>query len=303
MAPDILILGASGFIGQRLAQRLGASRVLSTYCAKPVPGGAHFDARSDTLESLGRPLATIQHGIILFAMTQIDACAREPAKAASLNIGAAQSVIDQLVERDIVPVFASTDVVFDGRRGDYREDDLPGPILTYGRQKLEIERYLQAHAPRHLILRLPKIIGERPGGGGVFDDWLRAIDAGEPIYCAEDQIFSPIAVEDAVTAMITLIEAGASGTYHVGGARAWDRASLFDAFADALRKHREIAVTMRRCSIRDFPQFAEERPLNVSMSSEKLRREIGFAARGMTEVCAAFAEAAVPGTQPAIQRK
>lgn len=292
MSHDTLILGASGFIGQRLAQRLGASRALATYHAHPAPGGVTFDALSDSLATLGAPLTTARHAFILFGITHIDVCAREPARAAALNITATRSVIEQLVARGIVPVFASTDVVFDGARGGYREEDAPRPILTYGRQKLEIEEFIREHAPRHLILRLPKLIGDRPGDGGMLDDWLRAIDAGTPIVCATDQVFSPIALDDAVTAMIALIESGATGTYHLGGPTAWNRADLFDAFAAALRKHRDVAARMRRCSIRDFPQFAEARPLDITMNSEKLYRATGFVPRDMTAVCAEFAASA-----------
>lgn len=292
MSHDTLILGASGFIGRRMVERLGASRALATYHSHPAADGVRFDALSDKLASLGSSLATARHAFILFGVTHIDVCAREPARAAALNITATRSVIEQLVARGIVPVFASTDVVFDGARGGYREEDTPRPILTYGRQKLEIERFLEAHAPRHLILRLPKVIDDRPGDGGMLDDWLRAIDAGTPIDCATDQVFSPIALDEAVTAMIALIESGATGTYHLGGPTGWNRADLFDAFAEALHKHRNVAARMRRCSIRDFPQFAEARPLDITMNSEKLYRAIGFVPRDMTEVCVEFAASA-----------
>jgi dTDP-4-dehydrorhamnose reductase len=302
LTPNILILGASGLIGRRLLERLGPSGSVGTYHRNKLPGCIRFDAVADRISQLGDSLGAIRHAVILFGVTRIDACARDPAGTGALNVAATCSVIDALAARGITPVFASSDVVFDGKRGGYREEDAPAPILTYGRQKLEVEDYLRARTPAHLILRLPKIVAERPGAGGLFDDWLQAVRSGELVHCASDQFFSPIGLDDAISAVIALMSAGAVGTYHVGGPKTWDRASLFEALAGALRQYREVDIRMRRCSIRDFPQFAESRPLDVSLNSEKLCRQIGFTARDMTEVCAAFAEAAL-GCAPAATRK
>jgi dTDP-4-dehydrorhamnose reductase len=295
MEPDTLVIGASGFIGRRLTEWLGAGRTLSTYCATPVPGGVPFDALRDRLDQLGGALGSVRHAVMAFGATRIDACARNREESAALNIVATRSVVDQLLERGIVPVFVSTDLVFDGARGEYREDDVPTPIVTYGRQKLEIERYLERRSPRHLILRIPKTVCDRPGAGGIFDEWLRAIRAGEAIYCADDHVFSPISLDDVITAMTGLMAAGAFGTYHVGGTQVWNRASLFETFVGALQKRQPVSATMHRCSIRDFRQFAEARPLDVTLSSEKLHRETGFLARDLITVCEGYAEAAVAG--------
>lgn len=49
-------------------------------------------------------------------------------------------------------VYISTEYVFDGERGDYREDDEPSPVNYYARTKLMGEQQAM-RAPRWLILR------------------------------------------------------------------------------------------------------------------------------------------------------
>lgn len=288
MIPDILILGASGFVGRRLYEKLGPERVLATYFKNPCSQAVKFDALQDRISSLSGDIDAIQHAVILFGETRIDSCAQDPVRSAGLNLDATRSIIRQIVDLGITPVFISTDLVFDGQQGGYREDDTPDPILTYGRQKLAIEQFLTDNVSRFLLVRFPKIVGDRPESGGLLSDWMMAIRRGDTIFCAEDQNFSLIALDDAISALGDLMSANRHGIYHIGGAGVWNRVQLFELFIKELRRFTDTDVDMRSCSIDDFPEFAEKRPHNTSLNSEKLCDEIGFVARDLADTCKAF---------------
>ena len=73
----------------------------------------------------------ISHAVILLRDTNPEACVSDIEYSRALNVEGIVRIIDCLKERKIKPVFASTEVVYDGERGNYTEEDTPNPILEY----------------------------------------------------------------------------------------------------------------------------------------------------------------------------
>lgn len=287
-----LVLGASGFIGRHLLTELGSENAVGTGNATSFPGNLGFDALTDDIETLLDDHGPFQHAFILLAESHIDRCAKLSERSYALNVGSTRRMVDALLERGILPVFTSTDCVFDGARGGYVETDAANPILTYGRQKLDIEQYLAKSGAPYIVARLSKVVDADPMGGGMLGEWMHAIREGKESHCAVDQRFSAIDIRDAVQALIALADGAPSGVYHVGGPRPWDRASLFEALVAAVRRYGDVTPALHRCGINDFPQFAERRPLDISMRSDKLSRTIGIVPRDIQETCEEIARAA-----------
>ena len=124
-----------------------------------------------------------------------------------------------------MPIYASTEYVFDGTHGAWRETDEPHPSTQYGIQKLEVERRLLADPRRSLIVRLSRVVGTERGTHSVLGPWLDEISAGKTIRCATDQVFSPADVRDIAGALIRLAGSGATGLYHLGEDRSRSAAS------------------------------------------------------------------------------
>ena len=175
----------------------------------------------------------------------------------------------------IKPVFVSSEWVFDGMKGNYVESDTPNPILTYGQQKVEIEEYLQTRCDRFTIVRLGKVFGTQRGDGTLFTTWLDAIERHEIIRCAQDQVFSPIHVRDAVDSITRLVQMDGDGIYHVSNRNAYSRLELLNMLLSKAEAHLPLSVEVIPCSIRDF-DLLEKRPLNVSMNPDKLMRSTGI---------------------------
>ena len=208
MRRRVLILGGSSFVGRHLAARFGPDRALATYCRTPMDAGVYFDALTMRVSEILTTPEDFSHAVILLADTGPDSCAADPARSWQLNVQSILTILAELSRWDIMPVFASSEFVFDGAKGNYTEDDVPQPILTYGKQKLAVERYLEEQEGRSLIVRFSKIVGAQRGDGTLFANWLEAIEQGQTttIRCAADQIFSPIAIEDVIEAIVCLIE-------------------------------------------------------------------------------------------------
>lgn len=107
---------------------------------------------------------------------------------------------------------------------------------------------------------------------------------------ATDQIFCPASVDDIAGAMIKLAETGLQGIYHVAGPEPLSRYDLNVMLRDAVHAVDErIRPTVERCSLRDIP-FLEERPLNTSLSTEKLQTAIAWPFQSMSDLCQKIAE-------------
>ena len=298
MTPRFLILGGSSFIGQRLQTILGAENTLATYNSTPVEGGVHFDASYHQLaDQVLKAHKGFTHAFLFLGVTNLDFCARNPMESARINVDAIQNIIVQLRNEGITPIFASSDAVFDGTHGGWTENDAVCPTLTYGHQKAAVESFMLAHASPGIVVRLPKVLSTTPGVQGVLDGWLNDLEGGVEIRCAQDQIFSPIEVDEAVRAMITLVNAEASGAFHFAAPQAVSRLELLEMLARAVERRHPIRAKISPCSIRDFA-FAEPRPLNTSMSAAKVEAVLGWHFSDLQHLCAQAAMRRYPASVP-----
>jgi len=284
-----LILGASGFLGRHLFSCLGPASAIATYHSAPLEGGVHFDATTTRLRDV---LLRGKHGIatafLLYGVTQLDACARDPDGTRRVNVDSMVQVIDDLLEAGVKPIYASSDAVFDGSRGRWTEDDAPNPSLTYGKQKAAVERYLTGKSPPWIIARLSKIVGSDTDARSLLGEWVRQIEAGESIRCATDLVFTPAHVDDAAAALIDLADGEFSGIFNICGPQSMSRMALLQTLIQEIRRYRDFVPRVVGCSIRDFP-FLEPRPLDGSMLPYKLNVALGSSFRDMRSVCADLA--------------
>jgi dTDP-4-dehydrorhamnose reductase len=115
-------------------------------------------------------------------------------------------------------IHLSTDLVFDGTRGGYRERDEPAPVNSYGRSKAEAERRVAEVHPEATIVRTSLIYG-----GSAPGPQERLVQENRRFYV--DEIRSPVQAGDLVDALLELLELSAPGPLHIAGC---DAVSRFD---------------------------------------------------------------------------
>jgi dTDP-4-dehydrorhamnose reductase len=186
----------------------------------------------------------------------------------------------------IMPVFVSSDAVFDGSRPYWSEDDDASPVLTYGRQKVEVERHLLSLPLPWMIVRLPKLISPERNARCFVTGWVEGLARSERILCATDQYFTPAAAPDAARAIAQLLHAGAQGLYHLGGPERLSRRALLDAVVGEYRKFTKPVAQIVECSLRDIPVL-EPRPLDTSLRSDRFKADRGAPFRTASETAQA----------------
>jgi len=271
----ILILGATSYIGRHLLNDINSTHVTATYCSAPLPNGVYFDALTMSLDDIIQDAACISSAIILFGNTDPDSCAMDIKRSWALNVESVQKVLKYLKQHNIKPIFLSSEFVFDGRKGNYTEQDTPNPILTYGRQKLLIEQYIQENFKEFIIVRLAKVFGSESYDGTLFTSWLNMMEEKNAIRCARDQFFSPIYVNNVIHALVQLLKDNLNGIFHLSNQKAWCRIDLLKTLIEQAKPYGLPTPEINLCSIHDF-DLAEKRPVNVSMQPDKLIAATGI---------------------------
>ena len=131
-------------------------------------------------------------------------------------------------------VHVSSDLVFDGRKGNYTEEHAPSPVTDYGRSKAMAEAEVPAAGGEALIVRTSLIYGWQPKLDR-HTRWLRdRISSGEPIRLFADEMRSPIWVESLARALLELARGQYTGVIHVAGSQSLSR---YDYGVRLLRFH------------------------------------------------------------------
>jgi len=286
-----LVIGASGFVGRALMARLGRDRGIGTWHAKPTKDMPQFDATRERLSELRKRLpADITHVFVPFGLVNPEQCARDPSGTAEINVASVLRVLDDALKIGLLPVFVSTDYVYDGGKLLPAEDEPQTPNTEYGRQKAAVERWLMDRTEPWLIARLSKVVSGDTTTHSVLGQWVNDIREGRPMRSAIDQVFSPASVDDVAGAMVHLAEIGLNGVYHVAGPEPISRYELNIMLMDAVRSVDEcITGTVESCSLRDI-HFLENRPLNTSLSTQKLQKAIAWPFRSMRALCQEIAK-------------
>ncbi len=220
--PRLLITGASGLLGANLV--LSASReheVTAVVHSHPLD----FPEAKVLSADLGAPGTARQliryerpdWVIHCAAETNVDRCEADPERAFLLNRDMARGVAEACFETQAELVHISTDAVFDGKKGNYRESDSPNPINVYGRSKWEGEREVSEAHPRAVVCRT-NIFGWNAQNKLSLAEWfLASFESRASISGFADVWISPLLVNDLAETLVEMLRAGLQGIFHVPG--------------------------------------------------------------------------------------
>lgn len=262
-----LVIGASGLVGEALYRQSGRNTV-GTYFQHPRPGLVQLDIRN--AQAVASLLREFRPEVVYLPAAQpnVDRCENDAAESYSINVEGTKTVAAFAREVKARLVFFSTDYVFDGNDGPYREEVPTSPMSVYGCHKLEAERAVLAANERNLVVRVCGVYGYEPAGKNFVMSFVRRVRAGQTVRVPSDQWGNPTYVEDVARAVRTIFEGGATRIWHV-------------AAPDYLPR---VEFALRICEEFDLPLNAFEgvptsllrqsalRPLRGGLDTTRLRR-------------------------------
>jgi len=177
-------------------------------------------------------------------------------------------------------ISVSTDLVFDGRRRFVSEADPAAPVLVYGRTKLAGEEAVLAEHPASAVVRVALLLGRgRAARPSASEAVVWSLRAGRAIRMFSDQYRTPIDPESVAHAILALLAGDARGRFHLGGPERLSRAALGLRTARALGLPASLIEPVTQA---DLPLPAP-RPADVSLDSERARRELGWNPRPLDD--------------------
>jgi len=274
----ILITGCNGLLGQKLAETAPPDTWLAGVDLQPEPYGPLsaykvLDLTEGT--AVAAALQEMRPDWILntAAFTDVDEAEKKREPCRRINVSAVEHLISAAQTIGARLLHLSTDYVFDGNHGPYREEDTPNPIGYYGATKLAGEQALQRSSLKHVIVRTMVLYGRgielRPN----FVTWLiEKLRRQETVRIVTDQYGNTTLADELAEAIWQMTLAAPQGVYHLAGSEIIDRYH----FAIKIAHIFDLDVKLiQPITTAELHQSAP-RPLRSGLVVDKAYRELGL---------------------------
>ena len=264
----ILITGAFGQLGHSLQYVLSKNSNYELICTgrkiKKSQKGIPLDIRNQV--ALKEIINTTAPDILinLASMTNVDACELNPELAGEINVAGLQHICDSFSGKII---HLSTDYVFDGTSGPYKEDDPLNPISIYGKTKLASEHILLEKDIKNLVIRGNVLYDYSPHTSASFLNWVvSSLKNNQEIKVVEDQFNNPTWTRSMSDIIELSIENDLEGIIHWGDSVHISRYE----FAKLIAKKFSLNDSLIKPVLTSELNQPARRPLQSGLSTEKL---------------------------------
>ena len=224
----ILITGSNGLLGQKLVHKLKGNPEINLIATSKGPnriststGYVYQELDITKQEEVEAIFKKYKPHVLIntAAMTNVDACESDNEGCWQLNVTAVEYLVKAAEKNATHLIHLSTDFVFDGEHGPYKEDDTPNPLSYYGESKLASEKLVEKATTLWSIVRTIIVYGvaENMSRSNIVLWAKGALEKGEPLTIVNDQFRSPTLAEDLADGCILIAERKAQGVYHLSG--------------------------------------------------------------------------------------
>ena len=278
----VLITGANGFVGYYLTEQLlhkGYS-VIATgkgECRLPfLQNNFNYQSLDFTdKESVENIFEEYKPNVVVHcgAMSKPDECELNKEAAFRTNVTGTMHLLNAAEKLNCFFIFLSTDFVFSGDEGMYKEDDERKPVNYYGETKLLAEDGIKKYSLPWAIVRTILVYG-KPflSRQNILTMVASALTEGEELNIFNDQVRTPTYVEDLAKAIVSVIEKKAGGIYHISGEDVLTPYQMAIAVAQYLQLD---GTLIHKVEEKDFSQPAK-RPLKTGFNISKAKRDLNY---------------------------
>jgi dTDP-4-dehydrorhamnose reductase len=276
----MLITGGSGYLGRWVAELARESwKVTATFNSEPADLDGVDWVQLDVRDGAAVAALVGELGPDVIVHT----AALNPGQGndfEAVNVTGTANVADAAAAAGARLIHVSTDMVFDGQRGGYVEDDPIRPLTDYGRTKAMAEQAVADSNAAAVIVRTSLIYGWRPTIARAAQWMIDTLDRREIVRLWSDEIRCPIWVESLAGALVELADLDYTGPLHVAGG---ERMSRYDFGCALLRFHH-----VDRGPVFSVPVPRDHlRPRDCTLDSSRARELLATPLPGVSEVLAA----------------
>jgi dTDP-4-dehydrorhamnose reductase len=286
----VLITGSNGLLGQKLVERFrseGGHEIIATSFSENIAfnkDGYRFELMDITNPAeVEYILNRYEPEVILHTagLTQVTHCEKNQEEAWRTNVEATETLAKASNKHGSHFILLSSDFVFDGRKGPYKETDATGPVNYYGQTKLEAEKIAGKISKSLSIVRTCLVYGTNfKMNRSNFLLWVKhCLGESERIKINNDQWRTPTLAEDLAEACAIIANTKAKGIYHISGA---ENVRLLDyayTIADFYKLDKEFITEVTSSELAETGL----RPLKSGLLIDKAVSELGFSPHNIIE--------------------
>ena len=269
----LLITGASGLLGSKLQKIAeGKFNLILLHNTRPLsPNSLELDITNQ--KEVTKLFNDLRPEIVIHTAseTNVDKCELQKEHAWKTNVEGTCNIARACKEIDAKLAYISTDYVFDGEKGNYKEEDKPNPISYYGITKLEGENQVIQNCNDHVILRTSVIYGWHQWKQN-FATWvINQLRQNKEITVVDDHYNTPTLADNLAEMTIEALQSDLHGLYHASGIEKISRYDFAIQIAGTFRLNPNLVKPIKMSQL---TAWVAKRPRNSSLNMDKIQKHL-----------------------------
>lgn len=279
----VLITGSNGLLGQKIVGQV--LKKGTSFLATSKGENRNPNCPSENYQSLDicdanaieKVFTDFQptHIIHTAAITNVDTCELNPEECELVNVTATRYLFEAAQKVNAHFQLLSTDFVFDGEKGNYKETDEPNPLSIYAQSKVDGEALLlNSNYKNHSIVRTIIVygVGNNLSRNNIICWAKEALSKGQPMNIIDDQFRAPTWADDLAWACLRICELDKTGIYHISGPETFSIYTIVERVANYYGLSTE-SLTKTDSSTLNQPA---KRPPRTGFDLTKSRNDLGY---------------------------
>lgn len=287
----VLITGSNGLLGQKLIKQIqdedqsieivavsnGVNRLVE------LKGFRYYNVDISNKESIQEVILEECPDVVInsAAITNVDICEAEKEKCWAVNVKAVEYITEAVGKIGSHFIHLSTDFIFDGKKGPYKENDEANPLNYYGESKLASEEIVKTSNCKWSIIRTVLVygVGESLGRSNIVLWAVGALQKGGELNVVDDQFRTPTLAEDLADGCWKIAKLGKEGVYNVSGPDFMSVLELVQRVADYFQLSKSLLNVISSSTLNQ----AAKRPPITGFVLNKASADLNYTPRSFEE--------------------
>lgn len=293
MSGILLVTGGTGNLGSHIVRQAVNSRkwdeVHATYHTLNPNFHKIFWHFADARNSLIPTLSRIKPSCIIhtMAMSSPDECEKRKLDAWQINVKATGEIAAYANTNSVRMIHTSTDLVFDGEKGNYTEQDPMQPVNFYGDTKAEVENDIKENfsSNNYVTARIGLLYGFNQNQRlNFFDSIYNGLREQRQVTLFGDQFRSMMNMSNAAECLLELALHTFSGLIHLAGPERISRYDFGVRLAGHLKLSTSALIKAPMSELASLSRRPKDVSLNISLARSILKTPIQSVDEGIRSI-------------------
>jgi len=272
MSEKILVIGI-GFLGRYLLREFTSSNIQAygTTFNQSTQDKFRVDVRN--IDSIKKCVLQLKPDTIIncTANVDLDFLEKNEKQAIAINAIGAKNIALVANQNDIRLIHISTDGIFDGKKGNYSEEDIPYPVNVYGKSKLMGEQLIKENSNNYVIIRT-NFYGYNEQGKHLLNWILTTLKQKKQMIGFDDVLFTPLEISNLCMMIRDITMKNMHGIIHLASDKIISKYQFAIEVANVFQLDKNL---IKKGSVEDLKLIAK-RPKNTSLSNKKAKKFVSM---------------------------